>query len=99
MLLPLLMKIELNLVVEYPQTPRQWRTWIRIKLRIPEEKANHLLEENEFPQQSLLTKWQAEFTQTKGYSPDFIPALSRNLNGFLQWVYKNGSEPNWSKSD
>ncbi len=86
-------------MIDYPQTPEEWRIWISERIGISKEQAiKYLLEEN-FPLQSLLDAWITEFTPAKGYSPDFVPALSRNQNGFLSWVYADGSEPNWSKCD
>ena len=86
-------------MVDYPQTVQQWRTWVRIKVGVSEEDGFILVKKNVFPKAALLQAWQIEFSTENGYSPDFIPALSRNIVGFLQWVYDEGDEPNWKMSD
>ncbi|MHA1948684.1 MAG: hypothetical protein ACXAAO_13350 [Candidatus Thorarchaeota archaeon] len=83
----------------YPQTPFEWRKWIENKLDIDETQGYDFTHNATFPLQRVVELWNKEFTAKRGYSPDFIPALTRNKNGFLKWVYGGGSEPNWMKSD
>lgn len=83
----------------YPHTPLDWRKWITRNLDIDEIYGVELVENEIFPLQQLEETWKREFTHERGYSPDFIPALIRNMNGFLKWVYSGGSEPNWMRSD
>ncbi|TET11322.1 MAG: hypothetical protein E3J86_03215 [Candidatus Thorarchaeota archaeon] len=85
--------------VIYPQTSFEWRKWIEKKLNIDETQGSFFTENATFLHQRLVDLWNREFTAERGYSPDFIPALTRNKNGFLKWVYGGGSEPNWMKSD
>jgi hypothetical protein len=85
--------------VEYPQSPKAWREWIWKKLQISEKEGTSLFELDEFPTDRLLKVWNKEFSTDHGYSPQFIPALSRNVKGFVKWIYNDGPEPNWTKSD
>ena len=85
--------------VIYPQTPLEWRKWIEKRLDIDEPQGYDFTEKSTFPLQRLEDLWNMEFSPDRGYSPDFIPALTRNKIGFLKWVYGGGFEPNWIKSD
>ncbi|MHA1905191.1 MAG: hypothetical protein ACXABC_15205, partial [Candidatus Thorarchaeota archaeon] len=62
------------------------------------EGVEHFVKET-FPYSKLVRLWQIEFTADKGYSRDFIHALTRNKKGFISWVYGDGPEPNWTKDD
>lgn len=85
--------------VDYPQNPEEWRIWVRDKLGISEAEGIRFLEGGSFPLGNLVKAWESEFTVANGFSPNFIPALTRNKNGFVKWENGNGSEPNWTKSD
>ncbi len=85
--------------VIYPLTLFEWRKWIEKNLDIDELKGYDMVEKEIFPLGTLIIIWKQEFSAECGYSPDFIPALTRNKIGFLKWVYSGGSEPNWKKSD
>jgi hypothetical protein len=85
--------------VNYPQNPEQWRIWVHKKLGISEEEGICLLERGNFPLSNLVKAWERDFSAANGFSLNFIPALTRNRNGFVRWVYGNGPEPNWTKSD
>jgi hypothetical protein len=85
--------------VEYPQSPEEWRDWIWKYLKISEEEGSVLFEWDDFPTDRLLEVWNREFSDDRGYSSQFIPALTRNVKGFVRWVYSEGPEPNWKKSD
>ena len=76
-----------------------WQAWIIYKLGIDLTQAKSLLDDNEFPFDRLIEQWDETFSPENGYSPDFIPALIRNMLGFVTWVYMRGPEPKWTKSD
>jgi len=50
-----------------------------------------------FPYEQL-EEWIRE-TFREGFSPDFVPALLRNIRGLVKWVYGDGDEPSWPGSD
>ncbi len=87
------------IVVEYPQTPDEGQIWIERQLDIGMEEGTGLLQINTFPTEKLTELWTVEFDTSNGYSPDFIPALIRNTQGFLRWIYCNGPEPRWKDGD
>jgi hypothetical protein len=88
-----------NSASSYPQNPEEWRRWIMTNLGIDSIKGRKMSENNNFPFSDLIYAWEREFTIEGGYSPSFIPALSRNKRGFVKWVFLDAPEPNWSKSD
>ena len=83
----------------YPTNPLQWQQWIEARMGITEAEGMKLLQEGNFPIDILESYWNQELTPKNGYSPDFIPALTRNRFGFLRWVYRNDPEPNWIDSE
>ncbi len=83
----------------YPTSPEEWHSWIDVHLGISRQKGLDLFKDSSFPMERLIAIWEMEFTETKGYSPAFIPALVRNVKGLLNWVYYDGPEPNWRESD
>ncbi|MFW9848219.1 MAG: hypothetical protein ACFFF4_03720 [Candidatus Thorarchaeota archaeon] len=83
----------------YPTSPEEWHSWIEEHLGISRKKGLDLIRESSFPVERLIEVWENEFTESKGYSPAFIPALVRNVKGLLNWVFNDGSEPNWTASD
>ena len=85
--------------VEYPQPSEEWRKWIEFHLGIDDSQGRKWAQENKFPFERLVEIWNELFRSKNGYSPSFIPALTRNKNGFVKWVYCSGPEPNWTKSD
>ncbi len=85
--------------VVYPQNPEEWQTWLQINLGIDSAKGKSMAQEDRFPLEQLVALWNARFNSEKGYSPSFIPALVRNKMGFVKWIYLDGPEPNWTKSD
>ncbi|MHA1908607.1 MAG: hypothetical protein ACW98Y_15000 [Candidatus Thorarchaeota archaeon] len=86
-------------MVVYPTSPAEWHKWIGEHLEISNEVGHELYKTKKFPIEKLLDIWNTEFTPSNGYSPDFIPALVRNVYGFLRWIYDDESEPNWRGSD
>jgi len=85
--------------VEYPLTPEEWLLWLETNLNIDKEQGREMVEKLTFPLDVLVDIWENEFSVELGYSPSFIPALIRNKNGFVKWVYCDCPEPNWSNSD
>ena len=51
---------------------------------------------NTYPQNS--EEW-IRNTFSKGFSPEFVSALLRNIKGLVAWVYGNKGEPYWPGSD
>ena len=85
--------------VDYPQNPEEWKDWIRAHLQISPEDGFVLANQEHFPFDRLIDIWKKEFGVERGYHASFIPALTRNKQGFIEWVYLESFEPNWSKSD
>lgn len=85
--------------VKYPQNPEEWQIWLMTHLGIDRVRGESLAHQDKFPFDKLVSLWETEFSSDNGYSPSFIPALVRNKVGFVRWVYLNGSEPNWAKTD
>jgi hypothetical protein len=85
--------------VKYPQKPEEWQIWLKSNLGIDRVQGKSLIQDDKFPFDQLVALWGKKFSSDNGYSPSFIPALVRNKVGFVRWVYLNGHEPNWSKSD
>ncbi len=85
--------------VDYPQTPEAWRQWIEDNLGLTVKRGRELAEQGEFPFDKIEELWNRVFSVEHGYSAAFIPALSRNKHGLVQWVYMDKPEPNWMKSD
>jgi hypothetical protein len=81
----------------YPQNPEEWQSTIQNEIGISKSEGQNFLQESQFPYQKL-AHWIQE-TFKEGFSSDFIPALLRNLQGFVEWVYGEGDEPFWPGSD
>ncbi|NHI88101.1 MAG: hypothetical protein EAX87_01190 [Candidatus Thorarchaeota archaeon] len=90
---------DLNSRIKYPQTPEKWRRWILLNLGIDEAQGREMINDDTFPFGDLIQAWEQKFTVEHGFSPSFIPALSRNKRGFVMWVFLEAPEPNWTKSD
>jgi hypothetical protein len=88
-----------NSAPRYPHNPTEWHSWIEENLSISETHGIELFNIKAFPKDRLEECWNQKFTVENGYSPDFIPALLRNVNGFLRWIYNHGEEPNWRNAD
>ena len=88
-----------NNAPKYPHSPAEWQLWIEGKLHISKSQGIDLFNSSAFPINQLEECWNQEFAVENGYSPDFIPALLRNVNGFLRWIYDYGPEPNWRNAD
>ena len=86
-------------IPHYPHNPTEWHKWIEDKMGITKTEGIGLFSNNSFPVKQLEERWHEEFKTENGYSPDFVPALLRNITGFLSWIYADRSEPNWRMSD
>ena len=82
---------------EYPQNPKEWRKAIEAGLGFCCSEAENLYHSGAFPY-ARLEKW-IHATFSNGYSPEFVPALQRNLKGLVSWVYGDQAEPFWPGSD
>ncbi len=81
----------------FPQSKEAWQTAVFQGLGLSTENGRSLYAAQKFPYDDLKSWFNSAFSE--GYHPDFVPALTRNVIGFADWVYGNGGEPNWSKSD
>ena len=85
-----------NSGIKYPQNPEEWRRWILSNLGIDKAQGRELIKDDTFPFSDLIQVWEQEFNVENGFSPSFIPALSRNKSGFVLWVFLDAPEPNWT---
>jgi len=81
----------------YPQYPEEWRSAIYAGIGLNEKDGQKIYRAGKFPYKKL-EGWIRE-TFCEGYSPDFIPALVRNIKGLVAWIYGDVSEPYWPGSD
>lgn len=82
-------------VHSYPQNVDEWRETIGKALNLTAREGKTRFQAGTFPFADLIGWIHREFGSDKGYRLDFIPALMRNRNGLIAWVYGNGSEPYW----
>jgi hypothetical protein len=81
----------------YPQEPAEWQLAIQDGMELSGDEGRRAYQEEKFPYEKL-RQWIQE-TFSEGYSPDFVPALLRNINGLVAWVYGASSEPYWPGCD
>ena len=81
----------------YPQNPEEWLVAIQDGIGISRSQGQSAYQEGKFPYKQL-EQWIRK-TFSEGFSPDFVPALLRNIHGLVAWVYGNGEEPFWPGSD
>jgi glucosamine-6-phosphate deaminase len=81
----------------YPTNPETWRTAIREGMGLNSEETRDIYQSGAFPFEQL-ENWLVK-TYSTGYSPEFLPALLRNIGGLVAWVYGDGDEPYWPGSD
>jgi len=81
----------------YPQTPEEWQATIQNGIGINQSEGQKALQEGKFAYEQF-AQWIREIF-SDGFSPDFIPALLRNIRGLVEWVYGDGDEPFWPGSD
>ena len=85
--------------MNFPQTAAEWQQAIAAGLDMTPIQGQQAWASNTFPFERL-AKWLAQtYNAEKGYSPEFVPALQRNLHGLVTWAYGNGAEPYWPGSD
>lgn len=83
----------------YPRNSEEWRISILQGIGLLPEKGRSLYNSGRFPYNDLISWIYLEFSEENGYSPNFVPALVRNIKGLVSWVYGNGSEPYWPGKD
>lgn len=81
----------------YPQHPAEWRSAIQDGIGLSEVAGSSAYEAGEFPFDKLEEWIRARFGE--GFTPDFVPALLRNIRGLVAWVFGGGDEPRWPGSD
>jgi hypothetical protein len=79
----------------YPRTPAEWRRAITRGIDLTPEEGKSLQQADAFPFDALLTWIGQEYGEDRGYSPNFLLALVRNIKGLVRWVYGIDSEPYW----
>jgi hypothetical protein len=84
---------------EYPRTPAEWRRAITRGIGLTHEEGKALRQADAFPFDALLTWIEQEYSEDCGYSPNFLPALVRNIKGLVRWVYGTDPEPFWPRAD
>jgi len=82
---------------EYPQDQAAWRTAIETGIGLSHPEGTRALRAGTFPY-ARVDRW-IRATFADGYSPDFVPALTRNLRGLVDWAYGEGAEPWWPGAD
>lgn len=85
-----------------PQCPRnrdEWRASIENGIGLAPEEGETLRCSDDFPFDRLVDWIRQQFSEDDGYSPDFVPALIRNIKGLVSWVYGDSSEPFWPGHD
>ena len=81
----------------YPQNPAEWRSAIQDGIGLCGSEGRDAYTAGQFPYEEL-AQWMRE-AYSEGFSPDFVPALLRNIRGLVTWVYGEGGEPSWPGSD
>ena len=84
-------------VAVYPQGPAEWRTAIEGGIGVTGPEGRDAFRAGDFPYEKL-RRWIPEAFR-EGFSPDFVPALLRNIQGLVAWAYGGGGEPYWPGSD
>lgn len=81
----------------YPQNPTEWRSAIQAGIGVDGVEAREAYQTAQFPYEELAQWIRAAYSV--GYSPDFVPALLRNIKGLVAWAYGDGDEPSWPGAD
>ena len=81
----------------YPQSPKEWQSAIHYGIHADAIEGQEAYQAGQFPYEKLAL-WMRE-AYGEGFSPDFVPALLRNIKGLVAWVYGEGAEPSWPGSD
>lgn len=83
----------------YPEDRQAWRDAIDSALALSRADAEAALRRGDFPYARLARWLRSRYRAEAGYSPEFVPALLRNVRGLVAWVYGGGSEPYWPGRD
>lgn len=89
----------LTLSPSYPKNAVEWRDFIASKFGISPEEGKTYYQAKNFPTDSFISWIRQEFSVDSGYSHTFIPAIVRNLEGLITWIYGEGNEPYWPGED
>ncbi|MFX0095205.1 MAG: hypothetical protein ACFFBD_25955 [Candidatus Hodarchaeota archaeon] len=81
----------------YPQNPEEWQSAISNGIGLSGSEGQSRYQSRTFPYRQL-EQW-IQRTFSKGFSPNFVPALLRNIKGLVAWVYGGEEEPFWPGSD
>ena len=81
----------------YPHNPKEWQSAIQDGIGVGEIEGQEAYQAGQFPCDEL-ERWIRQ-AYSAGYSPDFVPALLRNIKGLVAWVYGGEGEPYWPGSD
>lgn len=84
---------------EWPQNAAAWRQALAAGVGIDPEEGRRLHAGDGLPREAVAEWLETTYAADRGYHPDFVPALLRNLGGLLAWAYGEAAEPYWSKSD
>ena len=84
---------------QWPQNAPEWRALIETEVGLDQEAGRRQYDEGSLDRPALIAWFGARFGPERGYHPNFVPALSRNINGFLGWLYGDQPEPLWSGDD
>ncbi|MFW9854280.1 MAG: hypothetical protein ACFFFG_04440 [Candidatus Thorarchaeota archaeon] len=81
----------------YPQNKEEWQVAIYAGVGLTKLEGERKYQTQNFPYLKVEEWIQKSFSE--GFHPDFVPALLRNIQGLVAWVYGGKEEPNWSQSD
>ena len=82
---------------DYPKNEDEWRIAIYKGLGITQTEGKELFQSKRFPVRKL-EDW-IRIEHARGFGPEFVPALLRNIKGLVAWVYGDGPEPCWPGKD
>lgn len=87
------------MIPQFPQNSSEWRQAIEQGIGLPHSAGQAAYEAGRYPYPVLAAWLRRTYSAAAGYRPDFVPALTRNLHGLVDWVYGNGREPHWPGND
>jgi hypothetical protein len=83
----------------WPATASDWRATFERGLGLDPKAAAYRHAHGELEPDVFVAWIEVEYDESRGYHPDFVPALTRNIEGLLAWAYGDGPEPYWPGSD
>lgn len=83
----------------WPRSAAEWRAAFAAGLGLSPADGARRLRDGTLPHDDIEAFLKDAYAQERGYHPDFVPALLRNRDGLIAWVYGDGAEPNWPGSD